>query len=290
MPKQEQLDAAKVVLKAKGKIEEIVGSPVGTVKVYSTPTDEEYEKEYEKMYEKKSKLLKNLKKFRPLGLLAGILVILGGVALLMLGIIFGLGENGIAIGVTLCLVVGICIMVFFFPKSWEPPSKEDYFDEILVENATSWLKEAEKNNYYFDLMKNAITEKKTFTTSISGARFLLFVGDKDFLIISRDNQLIVSTVTSQIENVTGITIQKKVQENSVSVNTEDKFYNEHAGKMFGNRFVTSTEVTRTTEYLISFNFSNRINPYSIYVGTDSNLLLSVVNLFEQITGIQARYI
>lgn len=290
MPKQEQLDAAKVALKAKGKIEEIVGSPVGTVKVYSTITDEEYEKEYEKMYEKKSKLLKNLKKFRPLGLLACILVILGGVAFMIFGIIYDMAEFAVFFVSFLCVIVGAITIPCISPKSWEPPSKEDYFDEILVENATSWLKEAEKNNYYFDLMKNAITEKKTFTTSISGARFLLFVGNKDFLIISRDNQLIVSTVTSQIENVTGITIQKKVQENSVSVNTEDKFYNEHAGKMFGNRFVTSTEVTRTTEYLISFNFSNRINPYSIYVGTDSNLLLSVVNLFEQITGIQARYI
>lgn len=184
----------------------------------------------------------------------------------------------------------MALWYFFSPKSWEPPSKEDYFDEILVENATSWLKEAEKNNYYFDLMKNAIIEKKTFTTSISGAQFLLFVGDKDFLIIGRDIQLIVSTVKSQIGNVSGITIQKKVQENSVSVNTEDKFYNEHAGKLLGKRFVTSTEVTRTTEYLVTFSFSNRVNPYSIYIGTDSNLLLSVVNLFEQITGIQAQYI
>lgn len=114
MPKQEQLDAAKVALKAKVKIEEILGSPVGTVKVYSTPTDEEYEKMYEKMYEKKSKLLKNLKKYRPLAFTASILVILGGLALLMLGIIFGLGLDGIVIGFVLCLIVGIGIMVFFF--------------------------------------------------------------------------------------------------------------------------------------------------------------------------------
>ena len=58
MPTQEQIKVAQATLEAKQKIEEIVGSPVGTVKTYSAPTDEEYEKMYETMYEKKSKLLK----------------------------------------------------------------------------------------------------------------------------------------------------------------------------------------------------------------------------------------
>lgn len=289
MPTQEQLETAQATLEAKRKIEEIVGSPVGTVKTYSAPTDEEFEKMYETMYEKKSKLLKSMKKYRPLGLLSGILVILVGIALTVICIIYDMEILPYVI-LFLGVVIGGGILVAFCPKSWNPPSKEEYFDEISVENAKKWLDEAKKNNYYFDLLEKALAGKNAYATTLKSPHWLLAVGDTEFTVIRRDERLIVAVSSFQIEDVSGIAIQKRVQEKSVSVSTENKLYNKYNGSTLGNKFTTETDVTRSTEYLVSFSFSNRINPYSVYVGTDSNLLLSLVNIFERITGLQAQYI
>lgn len=298
MPTQEELKTVQETLETRRQIEEIIGTPVGTVKTDFALTDDEYEKIYTEMCENESQKLEKLKKHLPIYLLISLIILAFGIVFLVFA--FKYNDYLLAFGGIGIILIGIFIPVIYSPKRQQMivnnlPSKEEYFDSLIVLRTTQWLEEAKKNNYYFDLQEQALIEKVKEhygrVVTFKCPKQCLLVGSTEFTALRRNDSPVINCISFQIENISGIAIRTQVHEESKSTHTENKIYNnmvERFGSgVAGKKYTTETETSRTTEYLVSLSFTNRVNPYSFYIGTNENLLLSVVNIFERLTGLQA---
>lgn len=303
MPTQEELNSAHETIETRRQIEEVVGSPVGTVKTDYDIDSEEFEKEYEefkidfaKSCEKDRQTYDKIKKYRPLTLALGLLIFLVGIVLLVMGSLQNDFDDMLLLSCIL-LFLGVCCTVFFSPKMHthmlhkdqekETPSKEERFDYVTVSHAKEWLEEAKKNNYYYDLQEQAIADKFGKAISIIGPKWRMLVGNTEFCVLRRKDSPVVDCITFRIDDISGIAVQTQVNETSRSVRREDYFHNAGVMRERDKQYITTTQTSQTTQYLVTFTFRNRVNPYSVYIGDDKTLLLKTVNLFEQLTGLQS---